>query len=310
MEQQDVREYEPAIRGKPFKKFIRKLLTSRAGIDKAQVKHLTDRKGMELFTSAFTHKSAETKGDYEVLEFMGDGIINTCVIWYIPKRFPKIVHNNRALSTEARAGIYTLIKNNLISEKALSARAEHLGFWPYIEASDYEKSHKKIKLLEDIFEAFLAALVQRINLDHSQSSVGMGIGFGVCYQFVSSIVDEIDIPIDNLRSLKNATMQLKELYDTLKWVPKGKAPEYKQVEERTEENPFYVMGALGRVPKRGYRWEDVVGDDADPNSYTVQVIGRGKAPKKKKAIEAAAREALAFLDKNGIRREYEYEYEE
>jgi hypothetical protein len=63
--------------------------------------------------------------------------------------------------------------------------------------------------LEDVFESFIA-VVERL-LD---SRFKVGVGYSVCFQLISKIMDDMDVSIDYL-SLNNPITILKEIFDKL-----------------------------------------------------------------------------------------------
>jgi dsRNA-specific ribonuclease len=288
---QDIQKYPPAIRGTQFQDFISGLLL-KIPINPLEINELITPDNMKLFETAFTHTSAGKKSDYERLELLGDSIVNTSIVFYLNERFPKIAHKGKVMAEKDTVKILTRMKGNLASGKTLGRIAQQLDFWKYVDATDYFKSTKMIPLLEDCFEAFCGVLTTILDREH---------GFKICYNLITNLLNDLEMDID-YDKLFDAKTRLKELYDKIRW---GN-PRFVETIPRTDEHRYFTIGAIGRVPKKGYKWGDVIGEQAKVEAYIEQVIGTGKAPLKKKAQTNAAQYALEFLKKQGVERMVTY----
>ena len=109
---------------------------------------------MRIYETAFTHSShnadAHTRHhDYERLEFLGDSILGFVVA--------SLAFKHRL---ELSQGDLTKLKSSLVSTKSLANLARKYNFHEYIRvgnsfSNDLSKSDS---ILEDVFEAFIAAL--------------------------------------------------------------------------------------------------------------------------------------------------------
>lgn len=189
-------------RGDAFKNFLIKVL-KRGNMRSSTIEKLLDEEGIEVFTSAFTHKSADTDDNYEYLELVGDSIVNCCIVQYINERFPQLRHPDKVK-------IVSRLKINLIAKKSFCDFAKKLDMWRYVTASKEVKNTKMKKTLEDVFEAFFGAAVTLIN-DKSSSKNG----YNICYNIIKSLFDEIHISL-KYEDLFDAKTRLKETYDTHK----------------------------------------------------------------------------------------------
>ena len=106
------------------------------------------------------------------------------------------------------------LRINYGSKESLAEIADNLGFWPFISAAiegmnkgvKYRNRHKK-DLLEDTFEAFLGCA--EFVLDNEFK---IGVGYGIVYDILASIFDNINISLD-YKDLFDAKTRLKEVFD-------------------------------------------------------------------------------------------------
>lgn len=155
-----------------------------------------------LFNQAFTHKSFDNENNYEILELLGDASLTKNIVWYIFDRFPDL-HCPEGVKVLSR------LKINFVSKQTYSSIADKLNFWDFISADTLTRSTMKKTLLEDVFESFFA--VTELVLDKLERR---GIGIEFSRQIISSLFDDIDIPIDYY-SLYDSKTILKENIDFL-----------------------------------------------------------------------------------------------
>lgn len=190
------------IRDDSFKNLLTKIL-KRGNVNKDVIDVLLDEEGMKLYDIAFTHSSFDGENNLEYLEFLGDGVVNTAIIWYISKRF-KHLQGSKGVKILAR------LKINLISKKNFSECAQRLNLWDYISCSDVVRSTCKKKVMEDVFEAFFGATTFLMDYKVFNCS-----GYAVVYSIVSSLFDELDISL-KYEDLFDARTRIKELFDVYK----------------------------------------------------------------------------------------------
>lgn len=94
--------------------------------------------------------------DYEQLEFVGDGWIGSIVGDYLYSLFPR-----------QGEGFYTSLKQKIVCTNGLASLSEHLGFTKFLLLSTrnelrYGRDNKTY--LEDVFEAFCAAIKQDLGI--------------------------------------------------------------------------------------------------------------------------------------------------
>ncbi|ACG57199.1 Ribonuclease III [Hydrogenobaculum sp. Y04AAS1] len=108
-------------------------------------------KDKNLVKKAFTHISfSKSSENYEVLEFLGDALVNFMTVNILVEAFPN-----------KKEGELSQLKSFLISEEFLASLAKSLNFEKYILISKGEElkgSNKNPSILCDVFEAFWAAI--------------------------------------------------------------------------------------------------------------------------------------------------------
>ncbi len=104
-------------------------------------------KDKELLKRAFTHVSyaRDTGGShYEILEFLGDALLNFIIVDMLVDSFP-----------EKREGALASFKAYLISEEFFNELAQELNLSDYILIS---RGKKNVSIIGDVFEALWAAV--------------------------------------------------------------------------------------------------------------------------------------------------------
>jgi len=226
-----------------------------------------DIKNMTIWQQAFIHKSYVHKNtdnkqntcknnivplqkkSNERLEWLGDAIIQGVISYYLFQRFP----------TE-NEGFLTKLRSKLVKTKNLSFLAKKLGLQKYIIMSHHVdigcKGRENVKILENTFEAFIAAIFL-----YSSNQ-----GYKNVRKFFIKIIEKyVDITelIINDENLKDQLMW----YFQKKF--NGAYPIY--IKEKYENDFFYI-----------YIREPI----------TNTIIGKGHATSKQKAEQNAAKNAL------------------
>lgn len=190
------------IRDESFKNLLTTIL-KRGNVNQDVIDVLLDEEGMKLYEIAFTHPSFDSENNFEYLEFLGDGVVNTAIVWYISKRF-KHLQGSKGVKILAR------LKINLISKKNFADCAQRLHLWDFISCSDVVRSTCKKKVMEDVFEAFFGATTFLMDYKVFNCS-----GYAVVYAIVSSLFDELEISL-KYEDLFDARTRIKELFDLYK----------------------------------------------------------------------------------------------
>lgn len=126
----------------------------------------------DLLHQAFTRKSyAEENGgcDNEVLEFIGDKVLDFVVVKYLAESFGSYTHDFEDYSDEdadefecdVSEGNLSEMKARLVQKRMLSSRIDKLGFadYLYMGRGDSERHvERQDSVKEDLFEAILGAV--------------------------------------------------------------------------------------------------------------------------------------------------------
>jgi dsRNA-specific ribonuclease len=248
-----------------------KTLLRMAEIKPKYIDLLTDKDGMVIYSTVFTHKSADPVNNYEFYELLGDATLNKIIPWYIIKRFPQ-------LKNPEFVAILARLKINLASKTTFSTIAQRIGMWEFISADTITRTSEMKPTLEDVLEAFFGAtelmLEERgaklLGLDEK---ILQGVAGVAMFRLGSKLFDEDDISLD-YEKLVDAKTRLKELCD---------------LKKDLGQNIKYVSDRVGlSVESRVL--------------FANEVIGIGKASLKKDADQNAAQCALTNLLNRGIYR--------
>ena len=205
-----------------YRKFVIKQLQI-AKINREYRELFTDSEGMKLFIKAVTHPTENATENYEVLEFIGDGILKGVLSQYIPRRFPNVkVKGKKNVKApgekDTSEGVLSEIRRQLEQRQNLSTIANELGFWEFVLADEHVKTTKRKEGLEDVYEAFIGALVEIVD-----TRVKVGLGYNYAYNYITASLDNIKIELTESK-LRSAVTRLNELYKTNDIQPAGIPP--------------------------------------------------------------------------------------
>jgi len=278
---------------------------------------------IELYKRAFVHKSytkrpnienmqqnitilekppdcmpLKTKSN-ERLEFLGDGILELVVKYYLYRRFPK---ENEGFMTEKKIAI---VKNEAIGKIALEM---HLHKWLILSRHAEEKKIRtNLKKLGCLFESFLGALFLDFNKivvkdsdDWFQSMFVTGPGFQMAQKFVENILEKhIDwIALiqndDNYKNILQVKIQ-KEFKVTPHYLEMGEAdPEigYKMGVYLCLGQPVHQCSTLNATHIDVLKTFESVHQYVEQNGKIFLFLGQGQHKIKRKAEQIACQEAL------------------
>ena len=251
-------------RGDEFRFFIRNVLTTAQGIDKGILEYLTNAENIRVYEAVFTHPSASVDdvSNYEFWEFLGDSVVNKCVMHYL-------CHKYSHMRSKKSVKILARVKVNYISKTWLAWFGDHYHFWKFIKADEKVLHSQKKKLLEDVFEAFYGATEMLLDKRYS-----VGVGYYVCQKMMNQIlkVNNMDLEYDNLFDAKT---RLKELFDAIRY----EQPVYRWVNQtsHTHNNPTFEIECSATFGGHVY------------------VLGNGSGPLKIDAQQRAAEQALETM---------------
>ena len=204
------------------------------------------------------------KDSNEVLEWLGDGIIQSVIANYLYKRFKN-----------QREGFLTKIRSKLVKTETLAKLALHLNFDKYLIISQHIEimcnGRKNSRILEDSFEAFIGAIMNDFGAKNEAD------GYSICSTFIINIMQQkIDITelIINDDNFKDQLMRFYQKNFN------GSFPKYEQKTLLTSINDKGITNK---------KFHMIV-----HNNENI-VIGEGIARSKKEAEQKAAKAALMYF---------------
>jgi dsRNA-specific ribonuclease len=284
-------------RGADFKQMITSFLR-RGNLKSKYIDLLTSDDNMILYGQAFTSDSANPEVNYEVYEQLGDVSANKFIVWYAYKRFPQ-------LFCPSGVRVVAQLRINYGSKKIFARIGETLGFWPFISASEDERSRNKKSLLEDVFEAIIG--LTEFLLDNR---FRVGVGYGIIYDILTDIFnnEEMSLQYDDLKPAKT---RLKEFFD--KNIALGEL-EYIAVKERDLQTVYSYLVTPSKQ-KEICKYCRSIFNSKDGLKKHIElcparfeeartnwiILGKGVAALKKDAEDRSADQALATLARKGFR---------
>ena len=212
---------------------------------------------------------------YERLEFLGDSILRQIISDYLFIRYK-----------DMDEGDLTKLRSQIENGSSLAEMARRIGLPRFmliprnLEATGIREKNNKFQC--DIFEAFIAAVYydslkikyKDIGKEYNLMNRDRGIGYSVCFKFVTSLIeDEIDLTL-LLETETNHKDELLQHYHKLGWGD----PKYNVMEIKVDNN------------KMGKKYFKMYVRDNDGN-----IIGTGIGSSKQKGEKLAAKKALQYL---------------
>jgi len=242
--------------------------------------------------------SLKTKSN-ERLEFLGDGILELVVKYYLYRRFPK---ENEGFMTEKKIAI---VKNEAIGKIAMEMQ---LNRWLILSRHAEEKKIRtNLKKLGCLFEAFLGALFLDFNKIPVRDENGWfetmfvtGPGFQMAQKFVENILEKhIDwISLiqndDNYKNILQVKIQ-KEFKVTPHYLEMGEVdPEhgYKMGVYLCLGQPVYQCSYLDALHIDQFKTFSAIQEYMAQHGKIFLFLGEGQHKIKRKAEQIACQEAL------------------
>jgi ribonuclease-3 len=247
---------------------------------------------ISLYHQAFTHKSylkkilqnrtldinIEKGNDVlelqeesnERYEFLGDIVANTCIVYYLFRRYPK-----------EQEGFMTKLKTNLISTQFYAKFARYLGLNRYLIISRHVEEQgngrNSDKILENLFESFMASVFLDFSNIPSVYTTKLGLlsgpGFEICEKIVVHLLEKlIDFEDLTTNDTNYKDILLRYYQATFQITPK-------YIEISVDGPPNNRIFTMGVLDKAGV------------------IIGRGVGNSKKKAEQLASLEGLKYYKK-------------
>ena len=207
----------------------------------------------DLLLQAFTRSSYSSQHggeNNEVLEFLGDRVLDFYVVKVIADRFGFVKSQSDYYDEENDLDEYCIVahkneadftelKKQIVSNETLAKTIDKLGLFKYMYLGDTDLENPKfkdnlIKVKADLFEAILGAVA--IDSDWNQDELQNVVEFMLQIEDFLADVDTEE-PRPSKFQLENAVTTLKELAE------KGRCsiPEYYQAEEQVLMNDGRLM---------------------------------------------------------------------
>jgi len=199
-----------------YRDFFQKMLKI-AKINQKYADLFTDEAGMKIFLKVVTHPTFDAVNNYQELEFVGDGILKGILSQYILRRFPNYRDIDFSSKKGTSEGLLSKIRRTIEKKETLSNFALNLGFWDFVIANDEVKTGLRKETLEDVFEAFIGAIVEIVD-----TRLKEGLGYYYAYNFVKHSLDKFNISTE-ASDLDDSVTILNELYKT-SFMENGKPP--------------------------------------------------------------------------------------
>jgi ribonuclease-3 len=142
----------------------------------------------------------------EILEFLGDAVLNLVIAHYLCERYPQV-----------NEGFLTVMRTKLVNGNMLAFLAKKLEFSKFLVISkqiEQNNGRENKNILEDAFEAFLAAIYLDFNKDNCD-------GFSKVHAFITNVFEAYIEFSDLVKTKKNPkdilTKQCQAVYQ---WLPK------------------------------------------------------------------------------------------
>lgn len=212
---------------------------------------------------------------YERLELVGDAILRQIISDYI---FIRYKHMDE--------GDITKLRSQIENGSSLAEMTRRIGLHKYmliprnLEVNGAREKNNKFQC--DIFEAFIAAIYydsmkikySDIGIDYDLIKKSRAASFDICFQFVSSLIeDEIDLTV-LLETETNHKDELLQAYHKLGW----------------GDPKYNLMDEIINNDKMGKKYFKMYVRDFDGN-----IIGVGIGSSKQKGEKIAAKKALQHL---------------
>lgn len=205
----------------------------------------------DLLLQAFTRSSYSTQfggENNEVLEFLGDKVLDFYVVKVISDRFGFVKsqsdyydegndNDEYCIVAHKDEADFTELKKEIVSNKTLAKRIDILGFAKYMFMGDSDIDNhveKQEKVKADLFEAILGAIA--IDSDWNHDELQNSVEFMLQIEDFLQDVDTEEERPDKFK-LENAVTTLKELAEH----GRCSFPEYDQPDEMVEMNDGRMM---------------------------------------------------------------------
>lgn len=243
----------------------------------------------------------------ERLEFLGDGVLEAIIKFYLYKRFP---NENEGFMTEKKIA---LVKNETIGKLAYDMK---LNKWLLLSSSAEEKKNRSnYKKLGCLFEAFLGAMFldyNEITIDDEgkwfQNIFASGPGFQLVQVFMENVLERHI----NWFELVNSDINFKNKLQIMIQKEFKTTPDYLEFEKDADGYHMGVFLCIGQnihnlaynsaitIPNNIQDKFEYIKQTLNTQGYVFVFLGSGKHKIKRKAEMTACEEALSFIGERGL----------
>lgn len=244
---------------------------------------------ISVYQNAFIHKSFCNTDSYnsdsdncsvfimdnnvhnERLEFLGDKVIDFITTVFLYYKYP-----------DKNEGFLTKLKSRMVKKESLSKLGDELGFKKYILIDSHMEcisGRNNSRILEDIFESFMASLYINTNID-------------ICKQFLIGVYNK-HIDFDNLININdNYKDSILRYFQSQKWGH----PVYTTFTDINKEFVSYLLLSknVENFPRKFKPNNMTNGFDIDLKNNII--IGIGKSHVKKTAEQECSKDCLLLLN--------------
>lgn len=168
---------------------LTKILSDKFGIKDSRVKELVDDRSIRQFAIAMTNKTVAPHRDmnYDIYEYLGDGIVNDVIAYQIVDRFPAL-----------EVGWLTQVKHNLMSAKFLAKVAFDMGLDKIVKFDPSDTRLSDLMNVRKMYSDLVESLCGFVRKMMHERGYTVGTGTQVCSNMLSKYVSEEPISLDYL----------------------------------------------------------------------------------------------------------------
>lgn len=172
----------------------------------------------------------ETKGEFQRLEYLGDGILQAIITEYLYFKYPK-----------ANEGELTIRRSRLVQNKTLSKLAIKLGYRKLMQVKN-KKLYQSKKLYADVFEASIGEYFLTTKQNYAQVRKFIFAAF----TYLNIELELIFDPISQLNEAGQQKLNNLPVYTLVKRSGPDHEPEFKMMVSVLVKGKKYKRTAVGK----------------------------------------------------------------
>ncbi len=237
---------------------------------------LVNKSAMKVWVKVFTHRSYDPGYNYEILERIGDKILDVVFTDYLRQRYKGDINEGEIAEL-----------NRAYMSKDFQSKLSRLYKFNYFVRTNTSKVD--INIEEDLFEAFIGGL-----FDASNIAFGYGSGLAFSFNFITATFNKVEVNFSATMG-NPANVLLQRIIERLIGKGPGMKPTFTYGFDERTKKVTAVINLTGRAV-------DAINRFLSPqNRITSQFLGRGTGPNRVEALKNAYIPALKKLyDKSGI----------